>query len=57
MNIHLTESQVRQVALDSLIGHLKNKDDELNYAVKYVLKNCYRVGSSLKHENWEIKRK
>ena len=56
MNIHLTESQVRQVALDSLIGHLKNKDDELNYAVKYVLKNCYRVGS-LKHENWEIKRK
>ena len=57
MNIHLTEGQVRQVALDSLIGHLKNKDDELNYAVRYVLNKCYRVGGNLKHENWEIKRK
>ena len=57
MNIQLTESQVRQVALDSLIGHLTNKDDELNYAVRYVLNKAYRVGGNPKNENWEIKRK
>ena len=57
MNIQLTESQVRQVALDSLIGHLTTRDDELNYAVRYVLNKAYRVGRNPKHENWEIKRK
>jgi len=48
MQIELTDKQKRRIVLETLMGHLGNKDKELDYAVRVVLNRAYRL-ESLKH--------